>query len=106
MNSSVDSTDVTFGQMFIPGIGVTESELLGQVPVSKEGAVVGPVKGTNGVYVYQVYGVDNESRPYNYEENAARYSQQLGAQAVLGNVIGILMNNNPVENNTLKFYTE
>lgn len=106
MNSSVDSTDVTFGQMFIPGIGVTESELLGQVPVSKEGAVVGPVKGTNGVYVYQVYGVDNESRPYSYEENAARYSQQLGAQAVLGNVIGILMNNNPVENNTLKFYTE
>ena len=69
-------------------------------PSASEGAVVGPVKGTNGVYVYQVYGVDNESRPYSYEENAARYSQQLGAQAVLGNVIGILMNNNPAENNT------
>lgn len=75
-------------------------------PSARKRAVVGPVKATNGVYVYQVYGVDNESRPYSYEENAARYSQQLGAQAVLGNVIGILMNNNPVENNTLKFYTE
>lgn len=106
MQASVDSTEVTFGQMFISGIGAMESNLLGQVPVTPKGAVTGPVQGTNGVYVYQVYEVDNQSRPYNYQENAARYNQQFGGQAVLQNFFDIMMEDNKVVNNTLKFYND
>lgn len=106
MKSNVDSTDVTFGQMFIPGIGAMESQLLGQVPVTAKGVVTGPVKGNNGVYVYVVYDVDNESRPYEYLENAARYNQQFGNQAVLQNFFDIMMEKTDIKNNTLKFYND
>jgi hypothetical protein len=92
--------------MFIPGIGVMESNLLGQGPVSPKGKVSAPVQGNNAVYVYNVYNVDNQGRPYNYEENAARFNQQLGAQAVMQNIIGIMMEKEKVENNILKFYSE
>lgn len=106
MKSTVDSTTVSFGQMFIPGIGAMESQLLGQVPVTAKGALVGPVQGNNGVYVYMVYDVDNEARPYSYEENSVRYDQQFGNQAVLQKFFDILLEKNPVENNTLKFYND
>ncbi|WP_295730567.1 SurA N-terminal domain-containing protein [uncultured Muribaculum sp.] len=106
LGSEVDSTEVTFGQMYIPGIGVMESALLGQVPVSEKGKVSEPVQGNNAVYVYTVYDVDNQSRPYDYDENAARFNQQYGAQAVMQNLIGIMMEKEKVENNTLKFYNE
>ena len=106
MQSTVDSTDVTFGQMFIPGVGAMESVLLGQVPVSEKGALVGPIEGTNGVYVYQVYDIDSQSRPYDYKENAARYDQQYGNQAVLQNFFDIMMKKNKVVNNTLQFYND
>ena len=106
MQANVDSTEVTFGQMFIAGIGAMESNLLGQVPVTPKGLVTGPLQGNNGVYVYQVYEVDNQSRPYNYQENAARYNQQFGGQAVLQNFFDIMMEDNKVVNNTLKFYND
>lgn len=106
MNCNVDSTDVTFGQMFIPGIGAMESQLLGQVPATAKGVVTGPIKGNNGVYVYVVYDVDNESRPYEYTENAARYNQQFGNQAVLQNFFDIMMEKTDIKNNTLKFYND
>lgn len=106
MQASVDSTEVTFGQMFIAGVGAMESNLLGQVPVTPKGTVAGPVQGNNAVYVYQVYEVDNQSRPYNYQENAARYNQQFGGQAVLQNFFDIMMEDNKVVNNTLKFYND
>jgi peptidyl-prolyl cis-trans isomerase D len=106
MQANIDSADVTFGQMFIPGIGATESVLLGQVPVTPKGKVTGPVKGNQGVYVYEVVNVDNQSRPYDYTENAARYSQQFGAQAVLQNFFDIMLEKNKLVNNSLKFYSE
>ena len=83
-----------------------ESVLLGQVPVSEKGALVGPIEGTNGVYVYQVYDIDSQSRPYDYKENAARYDQQYGNQAVLQNFFDIMMKKNKVVNNTLQFYND
>ncbi len=106
LSSRVDSTQVTFGQMYIPGIGVMESTLLGQIPVTPKGKLSEPVQGNNGVYVYTVYDIDTQSRPYSYEENAARFNQQFGSQAVMQNLIGIMMEKDKVENNTLKFYTE
>lgn len=105
LGGSVDSTDVTFGQSSIRGIGF-EPVLIGQAAAAAPNAMSQLIQGDNGVYVFTVTGVDNESRPYNFEEYAARYNQQFGNQAVMQNLINIMMENNKVENNTLKFYTE
>ncbi|MCM1504583.1 MAG: SurA N-terminal domain-containing protein [Muribaculum sp.] len=105
LSTEVDSTDVTFGQTTIRGIGV-EPALIGQAAAAAPNTLSQLVQGDNGVYVFTVIGVDNESRPYNYQEYAARYNQQFGSQAVMQNLINIMMENNKVQNNTLKFYTE
>lgn len=105
LGSPIDSTNVTFGQSTITGIGF-EPVVIGQAAATAPNSMSGLVQGDNGVYVFTVIGVDNESRPYNYQEYAARYNQQFGSQAVMQNLVNIMMENNKVENNTLKFYTE
>ena len=50
--------------------------------------------------------VDNEGRPYNYDESAARYAGQLGSQSVMNKVVDILRNGTEVETDLLKFYSE
>lgn len=102
---AVDSTEITFGQSTIRGIGF-EPVLIGQAAVAAPNTLSGLVQGENAVYVFAVTDIDNESRPYNFEEYSARYNQQYGSQAIMQNLINIMMENNKVENNTLKFYTE
>ena len=105
LGSSVDSTEVTFGQSSIRGIGF-EPVLIGEAAASAPNTLSGLVQGDNGVYVFTVTSVDNQSRPYTFEEYSARYNQQFGNQAVMNNLINIMLEHNKVENNTLKFYTE
>ncbi|MDE6377617.1 MAG: SurA N-terminal domain-containing protein, partial [Duncaniella sp.] len=47
MGDAVDTVSVNFGQQFIPGLGVGESDIQGLVAASKVGELVGPVKGNN-----------------------------------------------------------
>lgn len=105
LGTSVDSTEVTFGQNSIRGIGF-EPAILGMTSVAAPNTMSELIQGDNGVYVFTVTGLDDASRPYNYEEYAARFNQQFGNQAVMQNLINIMMEHNKVENNTLKFYTE
>ncbi|MCM1518222.1 MAG: hypothetical protein NC117_06245 [Pseudoflavonifractor sp.] len=56
--------------------------------------------------VYQVTSVDNEGRPYNYDESAARFGGQPGSQSVINKVVDILRNNTEVDTDLLKFYSE
>ncbi len=67
MGASVDTTSVNFGQPFVPGIGMNESELQGRVAAAKAGDLIGPMQGSNAVVVLQVTAIDNEGRPYNRE---------------------------------------
>ena len=104
MGSEVDTTTVNFGQQFVPGIGMGESELQGRVAIAKAGELVGPVKGNNAVIVLQVTGIDNEGRPFDVNENAVRYMQQRGAARMGGNLPAILIGNKKVKNNMNTFY--
>ena len=105
MESKVDTAvNVTFGQMFIPMVGINESVLLGRVPVSKANTVVGPVKGNTAVYVYEVTGVKTEGRKFNPEESANQFSSFRGGNAVAQRAVEILRKNAKVENNMIKFY--
>ncbi len=104
MDSRIDSTRVNFGQMsaFMPGIG--GSEVAARVALAPAGAIVGPMQANSGVVVVEVVEVDDQGRPYNYEESANLYSRTRGA-AALGNALPrILQGNQKITNNLLKFY--
>jgi hypothetical protein len=102
----VDTTDVTFGQMFVLGIGPSESQLVGQISATPVSGEVNGVAGNTAVYYYKVLSDNNQGRPYSFEENAARFGQQFGVNAVMQNIVTIMRDKNKVENNMLKFYSE
>lgn len=104
MGATVDTTTVNFGQQFIPGIGMAESQIQGRVAVAKAGELVGPVKGNNAVVVLQVTAIDNEGRPFDASESAVRFNQQRGAARMAGNLPAILIGNKKVKNNMNTFY--
>ena len=104
MGDAVDTTTVNFGQQFIPGLGVGESEIQGRVAAAGVGQFVGPVQGNNALVVFEVIGIDNEGRPYDAQESAARYDQQRGAQRMAGNLSAILLGNKKVNNKMTTFY--
>ncbi len=104
METEVDSTDVTFGQSFVPRIGA-ESALIGQATAAKANQVMGPIEANNSIIVYEVVSVDNQNRPYNYEESANQFNRSVGASALSSRIYDILTNNKKVENRMLKFYS-
>lgn len=104
MSTSIDTTQVTFGQAFIPKIGVGESELTAKVSVAKKGAVVGPVKGVNGVYAFEVTKVDKSERTPTDIEADRTFATTRGNQAVMQNAIEILRKAVKVKKDMLKFF--
>lgn len=104
MGAEADTTTVNFSQYMVPGIGMNENAVLGRVAAAKAGELIGPMKANNSVVVLQVINVDNEGRPYSYDESAIRFNQQRGANRLAGNLPLILMGNNKVKNNINKFY--
>ena len=104
METSIDTTDVTFGQRFIAGLGINESAITGKAAQLAPNTLVGPEKAANSVIVYQVVSVDAEGRPYNYEENAANFNRMFGSDAINYRLMQILTNGKEVKNNILEFY--
>lgn len=75
---AVDSlNDVSFnGFAFIKATGTAESTINGSVWKHKSGDFVGPVKGMNGVYVYQVVSQKKDNIPFNVKEQMQMAAQQ------------------------------
>jgi peptidyl-prolyl cis-trans isomerase D len=104
MGCAVDTTNVTFGQMFIPKIGQGESQLIGRVSVAKQGALQGPFKGNNAIYVYQVVKIDRTPRRPVNDELDRQYAMTRGYGAIMRNAVEILRKATTVKNNMIKFY--
>lgn len=104
MEASIDTTEVTFGQRFIAGLGINESAITGKAAQLAPNTLVGPEKAANSVIVYQVLNVETEGRPYNYEENAAAFNRQTGYDAINYRLLQILTNGKDIKNNILEFY--
>lgn len=104
MNAKVDTTQVTFGQMFIAKIGVGESDLTARVATAKLNDVVGPVKGNNGVYVFQVTKQERTERTATPEEGNRQFAMTRGSNAVMNHALDILRNATTVENKMIKFF--
>ncbi|MDE6484727.1 MAG: SurA N-terminal domain-containing protein [Duncaniella sp.] len=99
-----DTTDVNFGQVQVPGIGIYEAEILGKVANAKAGQFLGPVKGNNAIVFMQVTEVAPAARPYDATQDQARYNQQRGAQRMMGNMEAIMLGNKKVKNNMTTFF--
>ena len=88
----------------MPGIGIYEAEILGNVANAKAGQFLGPVKGNNAIVIMQVTEVAPAVRPYDATQDQARYNQQRGAQRMMGNMEAIMLGNKKVKNNMTTFF--
>jgi len=77
MGANVDTTTVSFASNMIDKIG-NEGGLIGRIAGAKVGAVTGPVKGDNGVYVFKVTKQDKSGRKATDEELTNRFMQSRG----------------------------
>ena len=103
MESKVDTAHVTFGQPFVPGLGMGENALVAGVTVAKENELNGVVKGNNAVYVYKVIKHDRTDRTAGAEVER-QFARTRGNQAVLQNAEAILRKATTVENKMIKFF--
>ncbi|MCC8171963.1 MAG: SurA N-terminal domain-containing protein [Parabacteroides sp.] len=102
-NSKVDTVKfVNFDTRRITGIGI-EPKLNGYIAVAEVNKLSEPVKGNNGVYVFEVYNREKDAREYNEADeiksleaaNAYRYSYQ---------VIQELVDNADVKDTRIRYY--
>lgn len=103
MNAKVDTAHVTFGQAFIPGLGMGENAFVASVYAAKENELNGVVKGNNGVYVFQVLKHNRSERTPGSEVDR-QFNSTRGANAVMQNLESILRGATTVENNMIKFF--
>ena len=104
MGVAVDTTQVTFGQMFIPKVGAGESELTAAVATAKPNTVVGPVKGNTGVYAFVVTNSEKSERKVTDQEANRTFAASRGSQAVMRNAVAILRKSVKVEKDMLRFF--
>lgn len=106
MGTTADTTGVSMGQYMIPKIGMGESALAARASVAKQGELVGPIQGNQGVIVFQVVGTEPQGRPFSFEESSLQYLRSRGAYALSPQLTQILRGKEKVTNNILKFYNE
>ncbi len=105
MGVQVDSAQVVFASNFVPKLE-NEPALIGRIAGTAKGKTVGPWKGENGVYVFQVYDVKTDGRKPSKEELNNRYAQQRGG-AMVGNpnaMAYILSRATKVKRSLINFY--
>lgn len=110
-DSKVDTTTVNINTPFISLIGY-DPALAGTIAGTPQGKLTGPVQGLFGVYVFTVNSVDATGTTLSDAETASRYSQRFGGDAITMSrqqnqaplLIEILREENPVDNQMLRFY--
>jgi hypothetical protein len=83
-----------------------ESALNANVAVAKKGQLVGPLALNNAMVVFQVVNVDNQGRPFDFQNDAMVFNQREGASALQNGLSGILMGKKKVDNRIQKFYSD
>lgn len=103
MGASTDSVKfISFGTRRIAGIGA-EPNLNAAVSLAQVGQVSAPVKGNNGVYVFNVYEKNNDNKTYN-EADQIRALDATNAYRFQVQAIQSLVNKAEIEDNRIRFY--
>ena len=105
MGVQVDTARVVFAGNGDPKMG-NEPGIIGRIAVAKQGALQGPWKGENAVFVYQVVSQEKEERKPSKEELDQRYAQTRGAQVFANprNIYNILSKSTKVQKHLIDFY--
>ena len=106
MRVTVDTTQVTFGQPMVRNFPPFESALNANVAVAKKGQLVGPVALNSSAIVFQVLNIDNQGRPFDFQNDAMVFTQREGAGALQNSISAILLGNKKVDNRIQKFYSD
>jgi peptidyl-prolyl cis-trans isomerase D len=105
MGAKVDTARVVFASNGDPKMG-NEPGIIGRIATAKVGALQGPWKGENAVFVYQVVNQEKEERQPTKEELDNRFAQTRGAQAFANpnNIYNILSKATKVKKRLIDFY--
>lgn len=106
MKASVDTTQVTFGQLMVRDFPFGESKLSANVAVAPQGKLVGPVALNSSVVVFQVNNIEKSGRPFDQENDAMMFNRSQGAGAMQQNISAILLGNKKIDNRIQKFYSD
>lgn len=99
LGTTVSSREgVAFASMTQQGF---DPAFIGAVAGAQEGVITGPVKGTIGVYVFQVKS--RETGAFYTEDDAKMYDSQM-AQYTLQTVLPMMMDKAEVKDNRARFY--
>lgn len=103
MGSKVDSVKfVNFGTRRITGIGV-EPKLNALVSITEVGKVSEPVKGNNGVYVFNVYDRIKDAKEYN-ETEEIKTVESSNAYRLSFQAIQALMTDAKIKDTRIRYY--
>lgn len=104
MKSKVDTTQITFGQAFVPGINAMESALIARASVAPVGKIQKLVKGNSAVFAYTVTKQQRTNRKPEQTELTRTFDASRGNAAVMQHAIEILKKATKVENKLSKFF--
>ena len=102
MGVQVDTANVVFAA----GDPKIEPAAVARISVAKQGQLMGPWKGQDGIYVYQVVKKEKAERKSTPEELDNRYSQRRGAQVFANprTIYNILSKATKVQKRLIDFY--
>lgn len=106
MKSTVDTTQVTFGQAMVRNFPPYESNLLANVAVANKGDFVGPIVLNGSVVAFEVVDINNQGRPFDFKNDAMVFTQREGVVALQNAMANILLGNKKVDNRIQKFYSD
>lgn len=103
MNGKVDTVKfVNFGTPRITGIGL-EPKLNAAISLAEVGKLSEPIKGGNGVYVFNVYDRIKDGKEYN-EADEIKEIESSGLYRLTYMAIQSLIKNAEIEDNRIRFY--
>ena len=102
MGVKVDTANVVFAS----GVPNIEPKVVGRICASKQGALQGPIKGNDAIYVYQIVKQEKSERKPTKEELDNRYAQTRGAQNFANprNIYQILTKATKVKKRLIDFF--
>ena len=105
MGAQLDTVNIVFAGNGDPKLG-NEPGLIGRMAAAKQGALQGPWKGENAVFVYQVIKQEQSDYKPSKEELDKRYAQMRGSQMFSSprNIYGILSKATKVKKHLIDFY--
>ena len=103
MKAQVDSAKfVSFSSPSIAGVGY-EPVLSGLAPVSENGKLVGPVKGSRGVYVFTDTAKTVSEQPFDAQTETQKIQQNYG-YLINSRLMEVLRDKAEIENTMIRFF--